>query len=244
MDGILLVDKPIGWTSHDVVAKVRSVLRKQLPTSHYPLSTRAPKVRVGHAGTLDPLATGLMIILIGAYTKKAAEYSKLDKTYEAVIKLGQTSTTGDSEGKIEPFDSSASGGLAQGKPSQQEVEKVLHGFVGTSLQTPHAYSAVKVGGKRAYKLARASKEFKIEPRTVTIYSVENIEYKYPLLQFTTRVSSGTYIRSLAEDIGQKLGTGAYITALRRTQIGNYSIAEAKNIDELTDKEIQKHLSRP
>jgi tRNA pseudouridine55 synthase len=218
LDGILLIDKPAGWTSHDVVAKIRSLLKKET----------GQKVKVGHAGTLDPAAMGLLVILVGSYCKRAGEFSKLDKTYEAELILGKVSTTGDSEGEI--TEKSAK------KPSKEAIEQVLNGFTGEIQQTPHKFSAMKVGGQRAYKLARADKEVVLEPRKVTIHGIEDVKYIYPKLNFTTEVSSGTYIRSLAEDIGEKLGTGAYLSALRRTKIGNFDIKDSKT---LTGIEIDK-----
>ena len=247
MDGYLLIDKPTGLTSHDVVAKIRRILRqakspeprvhskKELSAFSSQLSARAPKVRVGHTGTLDPLASGLLILVLGSYTKRAGEFSKLDKTYEVELTLGFTSKTGDSEGPIEPFD------FAQGKPSPQETEKILKSFVGEVLQIPHAHSAVKVGGQRAYKLARAGKEVKIEPRKVRIYDIRNTKYEYPKLWFTTTVSSGTYIRSLAEDIGQKLGTGAYLSSLRRTSIGKYDVGQVIPVEAIDRKSIERSI---
>lgn len=240
MNGILLVDKPSGWTSHDVVAKVRSILRqeiskKKLGTSQIPnskfLVSRGSKIRVGHSGTLDPAATGLLVLVIGSYTKRAGEFSKLDKTYEAEITLGATSTTGDSEGEI----TKKGKGLGHRKPTRIEVEEVLKGFLGQIEQTPHPYSAVKVGGQRAYALARKGKKIQLEPRQVTVYRLQVTEYKYPKLKLVAHVSSGTYIRSLAEDIGQKLGTGAYLSALRRTQVGDFSIKGAMKLEEVTYK---------
>jgi tRNA pseudouridine55 synthase len=218
LDGILLIDKPAGWTSHDVVAKIRSLLKKET----------GQKVKVGHAGTLDPAAMGLLVILVGSYCKRAGEFSKLDKTYEAELILGKVSTTGDSEGEI--TEKSAK------KPSKEAIEQVLNGFTGEIQQTPHKFSAMKVGGQRAYKLARAGKEVVLEPRKVTIHGIEDVKYTYPKLNFTTEVSSGTYIRSLAEDIGEKLGTGAYLSALRRTKIENFDIKDSKT---LTGIEIDK-----
>ncbi len=214
MNGILLVDKPVGWTSHDVVAKVRGMLKQ----------ASGQKVKVGHSGTLDPFASGLMILVVGSYTKKAALFSKLDKIYEAKICLGKTSTTGDPEGKITPVNDR--------QPSQSEVEQILNKFVGEIKQTPHAFSAIKIDGQRAYKLARAGKEVVIEPRQVKIYQLKLEDYNYPLLKITARVSSGTYIRSLAEDIGQELGTGAYLTSLRRTKVGNFDVGAARQIQDL------------
>lgn len=220
MDGILLVDKPKGWTSHDMVAKVRSELRKQ----------GIAKPKVGHAGTLDPLATGLLIVLVGSYTKKANEYSKLDKVYEVEMKLGETSETGDEEGeKTKVIDK---------KPTLSQIQAILSAFTGEMSQTPHSFSAVKVGGQRAYKLARAGKDVKIEPRKVKIYEITDMKYDYPILQFTTKVSSGTYIRSLVEDIGNELGTGAYMTDLKRTQIGEYKLSQA--ISELNISSIEQN----
>src|SRR3989344_3878822 len=243
MDGYLLIDKPTGLTSHDVVAKIRRILRqakspeprvqskKELSAFSSQLSARAQKVRVGHTGTLDPLASGLLILVIGSYPKRAQEFSKLDKTYEVELTLGFISKTGDSEGPIEPFDS------AQGKPSLQKTEKILKSFVGEVLQTPHVHSAVKVSGQRAYKLARAGKKPELKPRQVTVHRLQVTDYKYPKLRFVTEVSSGTYIRSLAEDIGQKLGIGAYVSALRRTKVGRFDIKNASDIDKFNKSGI-------
>jgi tRNA pseudouridine55 synthase len=209
MDGILLIDKPSGWTSFDVVAKVRGMVKRQ---------TGLKKPKVGHTGTLDPLATGLLVLVVGTYTKRVPELSKVDKTYEVTMRLGQTSTTGDEEGEKSP--------VSDQKPSQEQVAAALQNFAGEMEQVPPAYSAVKVNGQRAYKLARAGKEVVIEPRKVTIYSVELTDYAYPDVRFTAKVSSGTYIRTLVEDVGKSLETGAYMSALRRTQVGEFSIDEA------------------
>lgn len=208
MDDILLVDKPKGWTSFDVVGKVRSMLRQQT----------GQKVKVGHAGTLDPLATGLLIVLVGKATKRQDSFMKQDKVYEVAMKLGQTSTTADEEG-----DKTA---VSDQKPTTEQVNAAVNAFVGQISQIPPAYSAIKVDGQRAYKLARAGKEVKIEPRSVTIYAIQQIKYEYPLVTFTAKVSSGTYIRSLVTDIGERLKTGAYMTDLRRTSIGDFKVADA------------------
>lgn len=220
MEGIFLVDKPAGWTSHDVVAKVRAIIRSQT----------GQKVKVGHTGTLDPFATGLLILVVGLYTKRAAKFSKMDKAYEAELTLGKISTTGDIEGEISPKSTK--------KPTAKQARAVLSQFEGQIEQTPHPYSAVKVGGQRAYKMARQGKEVKLEPRQVTVYRLQVTEYKYPKLKIVTEVSSGTYIRSLAEDIGQKLGTGAYLSSLRRTKVGQYDVRDASGIDAL---DLSKHL---
>jgi tRNA pseudouridine55 synthase len=215
VNGILLIDKPINWTSFDVVAKIRSMMKRE---------TGLKKAKVGHAGTLDPLATGLLVILVGTYCKRAGEFSKLDKVYEVTMKLGVTSTTGDEEGeKTHTSDE---------KPSQEAVLAALKRFTGEIMQTPHAYSAIKVNGQRAYKLAREGKEVVIEPRKVQVYSLQMTDYSYPEVRFTTKVSSGTYIRSLVEDLGKELATGAYITALRRTEIGDFKLEDAQQIDQI------------
>jgi tRNA pseudouridine55 synthase len=225
MDGYLLIDKPAGWTSHDVVAKVRNILKNE--AGH--------KVKVGHTGTLDPFATGLLILMVGSHTKRAAEFSKLGKTYEAEIVLGKVSSTGDPEGEItQKFDK---------VPTQEEVNNTLEEFTGEIEQTPHKFSAMKIDGQRAYKLAREGKEVKIEPRKVTIYSIKDVEYSYPKLKLTTEVSSGTYIRSLAEGIGEKLGTGAYLFALRRTKVDKYMLENASTIDNLTTEDLEKLLQK-
>ncbi len=207
-DGILLIDKPKGWTSHDAVAKVRNILKKQA----------GRKIKVGHTGTLDPMASGLLVLLTGSYTKKAGELSKADKTYKAKIELGFNSSTGDIEGqKIK---------ISDKQPSKNEVEKVIGSFIGKIKQTPPVYSALKIEGKRAYKLAREGKKVKIEPRIITIYDIDHLSYKYPYISFMVSVSSGTYIRSLAEDIGKKLGTGGYLTGLERIKVGDFKIQDA------------------
>jgi tRNA pseudouridine55 synthase len=230
MDGTLLVDKPADWTSHDVVAKVRGIVKAET----------GQKVKIGHTGTLDPMATGLLILVVGSYTKRAGEFSKLDKVYEAEITLGATSTTGDQEGEIEPYKWKS---IKHEVPSKGALEAVLDRFKGEILQKPHKYSAVKIDGQRAYKMARAGQEVKIEPREVTIYEITDIKYDYPILKFTTKVSSGTYIRSLAEDIGTALGTGAYLSALRRIQVGKFDLKDATKIEGLTGAEISQLLQK-
>lgn len=219
-DGILLVDKPKGWTSHDVVAKVRNTLKKQT----------GQKVKVGHTGTLDPMATGLLVLLIGSYCKKAGQFSKLPKTYEAKIKLGYNSSTGDDEGDKQA--------ISDNKPAKSEVIFALSAFIGDIQQTPPAYSAIKINGKRAYKLARQGVEVKIEPRNITIYDISRISYKYPNISFMVNVSSGTYIRSLAEDIGKKLKTGAYLYGLKRTKVGEFDLKDSEGITDINLDKMQ------
>ena len=213
-DGILLIDKPAGMTSFGVVARVRRVL-----TQHY-----GKKVKVGHTGTLDPFATGLMIIVVGKECKNAGMYSKLDKVYEATIHLGQTSTTGDPEGEI--ID------VSDGVPTLEEVSEALASFTGEITQRPPIYSAIKIGGERAYKLARAGQVVDMPERQVTVHSLKLIDYTYPNITIRTHVSSGTYIRTLAEDIGATLGTGAYCTQLRRVSIADWTIDTAVSLANL------------
>jgi len=214
-EGILLVDKPVGWTSFDVVAKIRGQIRREYQEQGIKPTKR--QLKVGHAGTLDPFATGLLVILLGDATKKADEFLKLDKVYEATIRLGQTSTTGDPEGEIT--------NVSDQVPSHEEVEATLNKFIGEITQIPPIFSAIKVNGQRAYKLAHAGKEVEIPSRQVTIHSIELLDYSYPELKIRTHVSSGTYIRTLAEDVGAELGVGAYCSTLRRVAIGPYSLHE-------------------
>ncbi len=214
-NGILLVDKPVGWTSFDVVAKIRSQIKASYTAQGIKPTKR--QLKVGHAGTLDPFATGLLVILLGEATKRADEFLKLDKVYEATIRLGQTSTTGDPEGEITE--------VSDRMPAEEEIRASLEQFKGEITQIPPAFSAIKVNGQRAYKLAREGKEVEIPSRQVTIHSIDLIEYNYPLLQIRTNVSSGTYIRTLAEDTGKALGTGAYCQDLRRLSIGYLSLKQ-------------------
>ena len=207
MEEIIYVDKPTGMTSFGAVARVRRILSQR----------EGHKVKVGHTGTLDPFATGLLILLAGKATKKAPELTKKDKVYEATIRLGETSTTGDPEGEI-----TATGAEL---PSEERIAEVLRQFTGKIEQRPPIFSAIKINGERAYKLARKGQEVEMPTRTVEIYSIEQISYSKPELQIRTHVSSGTYIRTLAEDIGKALGCGAYCSQLRRTQIADYKIDE-------------------
>lgn len=210
-DGILLLDKPVAMTSFGVVARIRRVLSEQA----------GKKVKVGHTGTLDPFATGLLILCVGKETKNAMSYTKLDKVYEATIRLGQVSTTGDPEGEVTNVSSE--------QPSREAIESALKQFVGEITQRPPIYSAIKIDGRRAYDLARAGKEVEIPQRQVTIHSLELIDYSYPELKIRTHVSSGTYIRTLAEDIGKVLGTGAYCIQLRRTKVADWDVENAQSL---------------
>lgn len=215
-DGVLLIDKPVDWTSFDVVAKIRGMRKAAFKAQGITPTKR--QLKVGHAGTLDPFATGLLIILLGDATKRSDEFLKQDKTYEATVHLGATSSTGDVEGEITA--------VSDIVPTEQQVKVVLDRFMGQITQTPPIYSAIKINGQRAYKLARRGQEIEIPTRSVTIHSIELLDYSYPSMKIRTNVSSGTYIRSLAEDIGKELGVGAYCEELRRIRIGEFDIADA------------------
>ena len=207
-EGIYLINKPRGRSSFSVVAQVRreSGIKK-----------------VGHAGTLDPEAEGLLIVLVGkAFTKKAEQYSKLDKSYEFTIKLGENSTTDDAEGEKTV--------VSKTKPSKAEISAALAGLSGEITQTPPVYSAIKIGGQRAYKLARKGEKPDMPSRKVTIENFKILNYDYPLVKLSADVSSGTYIRSLARSIGKKLATGAYCTQIVRTRIGQFELKDALRID--------------
>ncbi len=214
MQDIILIDKPAGLSSFGVVARVRRRLSMEA----------GKKVKVGHTGTLDPFATGLLILLANKATKLSNQFLKLDKWYEATICLGKTSTTGDPEGEITEQNT-------EKIPTLEEVKAVVNQFVGQITQTVPVFSAVKINGQRAYQLARRGEAVSMPTRQIEIYSLEILSYNYPELVIRTHVSSGTYIRTLGEDIGKVLGVGAYLTALRRTQVGDYQI---KNAVKLSD----------
>ena len=237
---ILLFDKPAGISSFGVVAKVRHELTKR--AGH--------KVKVGHTGTLDPFATGLMILLTGKATKRSNEFLKKDKVYEATICLGKVSSTGDPEGEITPYDQLGTGdsgddgfgdtlsafndAVFMSRPSYDEVEAAVERFVGIINQKVPQYSAVKIDGQRAYKLARAGKDFETPTRQVTIYDIKILSYEWPELKIRCHVSSGTYIRTLGEDIGEKLGVGGYLTSLRRIKIDKYDVKDAMTLEEFCE----------
>jgi tRNA pseudouridine55 synthase len=227
MQGILLVDKPKTWTSFDAVNFVRKFVAEVA-------GTKPKNTKVGHCGTLDPLATGLLVLVVGKkYTRRASEFSKLDKTYEVTMKLGETSTTADEEGEKTAVSDTI--------PTQKAVTDALEKFTGHIMQVPPQFSAMKVNGQRAYKLARKGEVVDLKARPVTIYSTELTAYEYPYVKFTSLVSSGTYIRSLVEDLGKELGTGAYMSDLRRTTIGDFNITDAIPVEGLTAEIIQENL---
>lgn len=206
--GLYLINKPRGRSSFSIVAQVRRVSGIK---------------KVGHAGTLDPEAEGLLLVLVGKdFTKLAENYSKLDKTYEFEIKLGENSTTDDEEGEKSK--------VTDNKPTKAQIALAIAGLTGDITQTPPVYSAIKVGGQRAYKLARMGEKVDLPSRKVTIKNFEILSYEYPLVKLSADVSSGTYIRSLARNIGEKLGTGAYCTQIVRTRIGQYKLSDALAVD--------------
>lgn len=209
---LLLIDKPAGMTSHDVVDRVRRAFKTR---------------RVGHAGTLDPFATGLLIVGVNGATKELTALVGLDKTYDATARLGATSSTYDPEGELtEKTDAT--------QPTREEIEHALDAFRGGYEQLAPLHSAKKVGGKKLYELARkgtATEEMRPK-KQVTINELVVTRYEWPELDFRVSSSSGTYIRSLADDIGRKLGCGAYLTALRRTRIGTFKIEDAVTLDAL------------
>lgn len=214
---VILIDKPAGISSFGVVARVRRYLSQKA----------GKKIKVGHTGTLDPFATGLLILLSGKATKLSNQFLKLDKWYEATLCLGKTSTTGDPEGVITEVN-------VDKQPSYSDIEKILPDFLGNIKQTVPIFSAVKINGKRAYQLARQGQKVEMPTREIEIYELEVLSYHFPELVIRTHVSSGTYIRTLGEDLGQALGVGAYLTALRRTKVGNFDLNNAKS---LTDFDI-------
>jgi tRNA pseudouridine55 synthase len=212
---VLLFDKPAGWTSFDLVNKVRKLISRHL---------NVRRIKVGHAGTLDPMATGLMILCTGKATKEISRFQGMDKSYIAEMEFGKTTPSFDAETEIDhqyPFL----------HIDRKNLLKTLSRFTGTFDQLPPAYSAKKVGGQRAYKLARKGKEVKLQPHEVTINKIELIKFDLPYCTIAVDCSKGTYIRALARDIGFFLDSGAYLTALVRTRIGPYDLSNAMDISE-------------
>jgi len=213
---LILVDKPLTWTSFDVVNKIRHTIRHRLGVKKY---------KVGHAGTLDPLATGLLIVCISKYTKRLEELSGLEKSYHAVVRLGADTPSMDAE--LQPHVYYPSKNI-----TEKQVAVAIENFKGEIKQIPPMYSAIKVKGRALYKSARAGKVIHREPRTVYIHELGG-ELKDPgHIDLIVRCSKGTYIRTLAQDIAHSLDTGGYLSYLRRTQIGTYSVNEAYQIDDL------------
>jgi tRNA pseudouridine55 synthase len=215
---ILVLDKPMDWTSNDLVQKVRNMLCRQM---------KIKKLKLGHAGTLDPKATGIMVLCSGKLTKKIDEIQADEKEYVALLKVGATTPSYDLETEEdEQFMTS--------HITREAVERVLPLFVGTIEQIPPIYSAVKVDGKRAYQLARKGKEVELKSKILVIKEIELLKFEMPEIELRIVCSKGTYIRALARDIGKALGSGAYLTGLQRTRIGEYSMDQSLNLTELAD----------
>lgn len=223
--GLLVVDKPLGRTSMDVCRWVRSRLRRG----------GAPKrIKVGHGGTLDPLATGVVVVLIGKATPLCDAIMRGQKEYDATVDLSRTSTTDDLEG--EPTEVPV-----EHPPTREQLAAACAAFVGEIMQTPPIYSAMKVNGQRAYALARKGQTPRLEPRPVRIDSIEPTDYDWPIVSMHITCGKGTYIRSLARDLGGSLGAGGMLTALRRTRVGRFTLADAIALDDLPDPMLQEHL---
>lgn len=204
---ILFIDKPKGVTSYDVIRR---------------LKPKFPRMKIGHAGTLDPLASGLMIVAVGSATKQLTQFLKLPKRYIVEATFGKISATYDAEG---PFTEIVHESVSR----EAIIENLREHFTGEILQTPPAYSAAKINGQRAYDLARQGREVVLESRKISIESCEILSYEWPRLSLDVRCSSGTYIRSLVHDLGQKLGCGAYVSDLRRIEIGEYHLGLVDNL---------------
>jgi len=207
---MILIDKPIEWTSFDVVKYIRKSLQTRL---------KVKKIKVGHAGTLDPLATGLLIICIGKETKNISKYQDLSKKYTGIIKLGETTPSYDRETEInETYD--------YDHIDEEKVLKISKKFIGRQKQLPPIYSALKKDGKRMYKYAREKINILIEPRDIEIYDFQILNFSLPYIEFIIKCSKGTYIRSVASDYGKKLNSGSHLYELKRVSIGDFSISDA------------------
>jgi tRNA pseudouridine55 synthase len=231
MDGILNIDKPEGWTSHDVVARVRRILKEK---------------RVGHTGTLDPFATGVLVVMVGRATRLAQFLSNDAKEYEAVVRFGYATETGDATGARAKGDESETVGGSVRAWSDEEIEAALSALRGEIEQVPPMYSAKKIGGKKLYELARKGETVERAARRIKVYEFEAVPQAYGRLlvwnedgtcdmMVRVRCSAGTYVRVLAEDLGERLGVGAHLIALRRTRAGEFRIETAVTIDELKTK---------
>src|SRR5690242_6165851 len=208
---VIVIDKPLDWTSFDVVRKIRNLIRIK---------------KVGHAGTLDPLATGLLIVCTGKFTKKINEFMAQEKEYTGTITLGATTPTYDLESEPENFKSTEN-------ITEELICEATKKFTGEILQTPPIHSAIKQKGKPVYLLARKGKDVVLEPRKITISEFEISDIKKPVVSFKVVCTTGTYIRSLANDFGAALGCGGYLSELRRTRIGNFKVEDAMTMEEFT-----------
>tara|TARA_Y100001935_G_scaffold255014_1_gene266079 strand:- start:543 stop:1232 length:690 start_codon:yes stop_codon:yes gene_type:complete len=206
----ILIDKPIEWTSFDVVKYIRKSLQTKL---------KVKKIKVGHAGTLDPLASGLLIICIGKETKNISKYQDLSKKYSGIIKLGETTPSYDRETEVDRT-------YNYDHIDENKVLKVSKKFVGRQKQLPPIYSALKKDGKRMYKYAREKIKIEIEPREIEVYDFKILNFSAPYIEFIIECSKGTYIRSIAKDFGERLNSGSHLYELKRIGIGDFSISDA------------------
>jgi tRNA pseudouridine55 synthase len=221
--GFILINKPSGPTSHDIIDRLRRITGVR---------------KIGHAGTLDPFASGVLVCAIGREaTREISIFVKLDKKYRAVLKLGETRDTYDRMGRIFDFRFS----IFDLTPNKNQILDSLKGFIGKQLQTPPMFSAKKLGGKKLYELARKGIEVEREPAEVEIFDIKLIGYEWPRLEIETHVSSGTYIRSLAHDIGIKLGCGAYLEELVRTAVGSFEIGQTIDMQAVTKEKWKGFL---
>ena len=222
MNGILIVNKSKGYTSHDIVAKVKKITGE----------------KVGHTGTLDPLATGVLPLLIGKGTLCSKYLMNHDKTYKVVLKLGIKKSTGDEEGDIIQEDV-----VDEGILDENNVKTVLQTFLGEQEQIPPIYSAIKVNGKKLYEYARKGQEVEVEPRKITIYDIQllKINKENREIQFEVSCSKGTYIRSLCEDIAERIGTVGYMKELQRTRVGIFTIEQSVLVEDLNKENVEKHI---
>jgi tRNA pseudouridine55 synthase len=221
-NGIVNVNKPPGWTSRDVVNRIDRLCRP---------------AKAGHAGTLDPLATGVLVICVGQATRLIEYVQRMRKRYRATFLLGRSSETDDTEGDVTVVADAA-------MPSRMEIDSVLQRFVGLISQRPPAHSAIKVQGRRAYQLARQGAAVELAPRIVEIHSLRVLHYDYPTLDLDIDCGSGTYVRALGRDLAAELGTTAVMSALERTAIGAFRVEEAVALDELSAETVAKHLQPP
>lgn len=223
--GLLVIDKQPKFTSMDVCAILRTRLRRG----------GAPKrIKVGHAGTLDPLATGVLVVLIGKATTLVPRYMAAEKEYETTVDLSRLSTTDDLGGVLTDVPVSRI-------PTRADVDAALARLTGTIEQTPPQYSAMRIGGRRAYEMARAGEVAPLKPRPVTIHEIEVLAYTWPLLSLRIRCGKGVYIRSLGRDLGAAMAVGGVLTALRRTRVGFCDLQQARRLDQLPEVLLQEHL---
>lgn len=222
LDGVLLVDKPGEHTSHDVIARLRGKLRMR---------------KIGHAGTLDPMATGLLIVLVGRATRVSQFIISLDKEYEGTVELGRTTDSQDADGEV-----------METRPvpdlTEAAVRAAMQGFLGDQYQTPPMFSAIKIGGVPLYKKARRGEEVEREPRFIRVMSWDLLRFETPRIDFRLRCTKGTYVRTLAHDLGARLGCGAHLSALRRTATDRFNVAQALTMDQIQAMslpEIEKRL---